>query len=386
MVILSLGIKNILGFEDLNLNFSYPKKLVNNTLGEEWLKDYPNFRYKKVNIFVGSNATGKSSIGKVLWGLHLFFTYKDSKYLSEYISYNSKSSEIKIEYACNVNDQVYLNKVIIYINAAKGIFGNKYKYSIDYSYSVLGKDDTYESAVKKYNFIGHFDNYLDGLEQINHVATWYISMPMTESEFDIFNPNFDSLEEKKEYCTVLKKIMKVLDPTICDVQVSNEADNGYVISFEDGKTTIIESGDKIQDLKYLSSGSKYGPAIAMMVNSIRKNAYKFYFSDELFSYINSEIECAILNVMISLLGDGEQLFFTTHNTDILDLQFPLHTFYFLRRITKENGKVKLEAVCASDFEKRNNVSVKNLYDNDVFGASPNLSLLYELVSNIQGNN
>ena len=205
------------------------------------------------------------------------FTYKDSKYLSEYISYNSKSSEIKIEYACNVNNQVYLNKVIIYINAATAIFGNKYKYSIDYSYSVLGKDDTYESAVKKYNFIGHFDNYLDGLEQINHVATWYISMPMTESEFDIFNPNFDSLKEKKEYCTVLKKIMKVLDSTICDVQVSNEADNGYVISFEDGKTTIIESGDKIQDLKYLSSGSKYGPAIAMMVNSIRKNAHNFYF-------------------------------------------------------------------------------------------------------------
>lgn len=35
--------------------------------------------------------------------------------------------------------------------------------------------------------------------------------------------------------------------------------------------------------------------------------------------------------MIDKLTDRKQLFFTTHNTEILDMQLPKHTFSFLKK-------------------------------------------------------
>lgn len=46
----------------------------------------------------------------------------------------------------------------------------------------------------------------------------------------------------------------------------------------------------------------------------------FYFVDEQFSYVNSDLEIACLVTMVNLLDDGEQLF-TTHDTEILSLRY-----------------------------------------------------------------
>ena len=48
------------------MNMSYPKKIVDSTIEEEFLEERPNFRYKKVNIIMGGNATGKTSLGRLL--------------------------------------------------------------------------------------------------------------------------------------------------------------------------------------------------------------------------------------------------------------------------------------------------------------------------------
>ncbi len=50
-----------------------------------------------------------------------------------------------------------------------------------------------------------------------------------------------------------------------------------------------------------------------------------------FSYIHSDIEKAFLAVMIQSLKSDDQLFFTTHNTDILDLPLPKHSFTFKKK-------------------------------------------------------
>ena len=69
--------------------------------------------------------------------------------------------------------------------------------------------------------------------------------------------------------------------------------------------------------------------------------------------------------MVELLGDGEQLFFTTHNADVMDISLPMHSYNFLRK-TKDGDEFRVELLNASSFEKRNNVSVRHLYDNDCF--------------------
>ena len=65
MLIMDIKIDNLYAFKNFHMNMSYPKKIVDSTIPEEYLHDRPNFRYKKLNIIMGGNATGKTSLGKV---------------------------------------------------------------------------------------------------------------------------------------------------------------------------------------------------------------------------------------------------------------------------------------------------------------------------------
>ena len=72
MIIMDLKINNFFAFENFHINFSYPKKIVNSYLEDEFLEGYPNFRYQKINIIMGSNATGKTSLGKMILAIFNF--------------------------------------------------------------------------------------------------------------------------------------------------------------------------------------------------------------------------------------------------------------------------------------------------------------------------
>ena len=72
MLVLNLELDNLFGLEDFKINFSYPKKIENSSIKDEFLKDRPNFRYKKVNILLGANSTGKTSIGKAMMAILTF--------------------------------------------------------------------------------------------------------------------------------------------------------------------------------------------------------------------------------------------------------------------------------------------------------------------------
>ena len=74
MVILNVQLNNLLAFENLELNFSYPKKIVDSSISHEHLQDRPNFRYKKLIVLMGANATGKTALGRVLMGIINFIS------------------------------------------------------------------------------------------------------------------------------------------------------------------------------------------------------------------------------------------------------------------------------------------------------------------------
>ena len=44
----------------------------------ECLREHPNFRYKKLNIMMGANASGKTSIGRMLQNILKFITRKEN--------------------------------------------------------------------------------------------------------------------------------------------------------------------------------------------------------------------------------------------------------------------------------------------------------------------
>ena len=64
MIVLNLKLDQIYGFDDFEINFTYPKKVVNSMIDDEYLEGRERFRYKKAVILMGANATGKTSLGK----------------------------------------------------------------------------------------------------------------------------------------------------------------------------------------------------------------------------------------------------------------------------------------------------------------------------------
>ena len=100
-------------------------------------------------------------------------------------------------------------------------------------------------------------------------------------------------------------------------------------------------------------------------------------TDEHFSYIQSDIEKRIFGIMLDCIGENQQLIFTTHNTDMLDLNLPKHSYVFLRKCL-EDGAYAVSAISASDVLKRNTDSLRRAVENDVFAFLPQDSLLDEL--------
>ena len=93
--------------------------------------------------------------------------------------------------------------------------------------------------------------------------------------------------------------------------------------------------------------------------------------------IHTDIEKAFLTLMIQCLKGNDQLFFTTHNTDILDLPLPKHTFTFFKKDTNDDMET-IKCINVSDFLKRSTDSVKNAAENDLFSVAPSMELIYEL--------
>ena len=78
------------------------------------------------------------------------------------------------------------------------------------------------------------------------------------------------------------------------------------------KNVIIQEGSIVNE-SILSSGTKAGLEIARIVGSILTNRNQFYYCDEKFSYVHSDIEKAFLSIMIDKLGDCFKFCVNTKN-------------------------------------------------------------------------
>ena len=368
MAVLKVKFDNILCFNNFEADFSYPKKLVKTTLESEYLKDYPNIRYRKLNIIVGSNASGKTSLGKAIWKVFSFLLNKEAKILTDIISNPNKDAFILM-------DCVYPEGLFFRVEIK---LPSKGEILVRYREMMIDKNDSYETIISRLNELEQpFNNYIKELEHVT-VSGWNFLFPSIESGFDVISCHY-AKSERKEFANVLERVLKTFDETVNSVVPSKEIDNSYIVSFKNGlKPISITNGDKLSEIRLLSSGSKYAVNIAGIIYSIKKHRNGFYFVDEQFSYVNHDLEIACLATMVNLLDDGEQLFFTTHDTEILSLPFPNHSYNFLKKIIDENGQATIQMINAASLEKRNNVNIKNLYDNDFFEVAPDASLILEL--------
>lgn len=371
MIIMDVSFDNFYAFRNFHMNMSYPKKIVNSCIEGEFLDGHPNFRYKKVNIIMGANASGKTSLGKMLMNIFNFMKKKEFSKLTHAICDPDIPASFSIDFIPTNDDQLY--RVQTQINPSAE---DDYQIS-DISTVVksvkISQNDRYETCAQKLDQlpISPTENYIEELEKLPNLS-WFFSYPQD------FVGDFPwrTLNDSEKYLPILKNILTALDPAITNVSRLQGVEGAYIINLQNDYAILQDNELTNSDL--LSTGTKAGIDIAALLTSMVEDRNSFYYCDEKFSYIHSDIEKAILSVMIESLHPDNQLFFTTHNMELLDLPLPKHTFQFLRKDVS-NKDHPIDCVSASDWLKRNTDSVKSALDNDLFSASPATDLIYDIL-------
>lgn len=367
MVILDAKLNNFYAFKNFHINLTYPKKIVDSCIEEEHLQDRPNFRYKKVNVLLGANASGKTTFGRIIMKIFNFMDKKNYEFITEAICERDKEASFVLDLASKNNVFYRVTCVITPCVEDKYTAEN---IKLEVREESIRAKDSYEACVKRIEITPFVpaDNYLTELEKMGELA-WLFEYPKDNKR--VLNlPNKDS-----KFRFVLENILKSLDPSIKEVKISQDVDNGYVIILPN-ESIVIQKGQTL-DTDLLSSGTKSGIEIANMISSLMQKLNSFYYCDEKFSYIHSDVEKALLSLMIYYVDSGDQLFFTTHNTDILDMNLPKHTFTFLRKDVN-NADQPITCIEASSLLKRNTDSLRNAVENDLFSTAPAVELIYSI--------
>ncbi len=364
MIVMDLRADNLFAFKNFHMNMSYPRRISNTFLEDEFLKGRSNFRYKKVNIIMGGNATGKTSIGKLMMKIFNFISKKNAEYICEIVCDNKKQATFSMDF---IAKSYNLYRVETIIHPMESIEESMPKIDVVVKCVSINKTDSYESCSKRLSEIQaeSSNNYVEELSKIEKL-TWMFSYPKNDTQF-----NFDD----GNYLKILNYTLQALDPSILKVEKIEDVEDSYVIRTKT-RDLVVQNGNVLKD-DFLSSGTKSGIDIAYMIAAMREGGYGFFYCDEKFSYIHTDVEKAFLRVMINSLKENEQMFFTTHNTDVVDMQLPKHSYIFIKKDVDDEDE-PIKCISASQFLKKNEDSLRNAIENDLFSVAPNMELIYEI--------
>ena len=311
MIVLNLTLDGIYGFNDFMINFTYPKKIVNSIVERENLAGRERFRYKKAVVLMGANATGKTSLGKAL--LRIFSYMKNGTPTPLYEMLSGEKGSFCIDF---VNGDYRLQRLSAEIERA----GNEV--TIHYQSAEIGPMDSYEKCVEKLkDYTKEATRTATSLKKLIGEVKYRFAYPEIEKSLKLTGTNRNILLK------TLRAVIGTLDPTLQDISISRDLKDTFII--RRGGTEIIIQEGKLLNRDVLSSGTAEGIDVALFLAAILAKESSFYYCDEHFSYIQSDIEQRIFGIMLDHIGDNEQLIFTTHNTDMLDLNLPEHSYVFL---------------------------------------------------------
>lgn len=361
MIILKLKIDNVYLYDEFEIDFSYERKLQNNPIDEEYIEDFPNFKYRKVNILLGANSSGKTVLGTVLMKTQNFLSKQNELVLPlDSISDKRKDGYISIDFVEGKN----LYRYDVYFNSAQVVRDKLQK-------KKLLSRDSYARAQQQLN--GVFENrYKIGevydpsyLKSERFGFGWYYSFARVTD---------DSSIESKLNIKILERMLKGFDCTIKSIKMIPGSKEAFSIEFLNKDSVIVENGQIIDSKKSrISSGTHEAIRIATILEEIKEQERNYYI-DENLVYTHTELEKEALNYMIVKLRGNSQLFFTTHNMDILEMHLPIHAFQFLK-----NNKGRFEVVDASKMFSKTDRNFRNYVENDVFNTLPDTSFMWELM-------
>ncbi|SMN10935.1 hypothetical protein SPBRAN_1110 [uncultured Candidatus Thioglobus sp.] len=379
MIFLKLKIDNFYMFKDTEIDFTYPKKIKNSTIKGEYLEEFPNIKYKKVCIFMGANASGKTSLGKVMCSINNYLMGGPLENIAKVICDKDKEASVEVVYVTPKTKQIH--KLIVKFNQ-EGLIFEQYRvcklkktYSLEQTFL-----DVDESSSK---FLYDKDNN-HGIEKPGFKSVAYaMGYHLHEEEhnwsymFSAFNNSTVLDANINTEIRLLKKILSAFDSSIVDVKKIpkgiNPGKNSYVVHFANKDSVIIDDGKMLNPERF-SRGTLESIEVASFISFLQLEENGTFFLDEKMAYSHSEMEMAILNLLIEKLKSNSQLFYTTHNYDVLEMNLPSHSYTFMR---------KEDFVEVIHPEKlgytKNDRSLLGFVKNDVFGTLPDTTKIEELL-------
>ena len=384
MIFTKIEIDNLYCFQDFLLDLTFPKKKVGSTIPDEYLPGRPNFNYKKICVISGANASGKTAFGRVLCGIQNFISRKFlSPHLSEGISNKDRPSTITVEFV-TTNDLRFHKLEVSFdkndVNIENVRYAGIYLWSLESARAARKRlDAVFLSGVrtKGSDFVSY--NKLDS-EKAKKVD-YFLSKSFQGGWMYLLANRIDASRlELPEFLQrdVLEAVLKTFDPSVAaveDLPSPEDNDRGaFGVKFKNGDYIVVTRHGKMANDARFSRGTFESLDVAVFLGRMKSQGQNTtFFLDEQLAYSHSDIEETVLNTMIDHVGSGSQLFFTTHNHSLLDMNLPVHSFVFFRK----RGEFT-EPVQPENTFKKNDRSLLNAVRNDVFKTAPKTILLDRL--------
>ena len=382
MIILRVACDNFYMFKNFEVDFTYERKSNHYLSENDRLFAGSKIKVRKNLIVMGANVSGKTTFGKLLC-LILNFIYgkdlSDGPFNIPSARYDkSKDSSFEIEFV--IDDMAYLLKAHFHNDNlhTEKIFRQKiYK---SYNIQILRKKLTEGEVIETYDAVTNLLNigcksYAFALSKKTEDLRKKIGFRFSFSEHQL-KP---SIHLDKTNIKLLNDILPKIDNSVISVKrLTVEGENGdsaktnsYQITFKNKEVLTIPDGDLTRCDKRLSHGTFEAIDFLFTFDELSNRKGYFFYIDERLSHMHSELEAYLIYQAFSKKSFDSQVFFTTHNAELLDLNAPITSFLFFRR--SEEGFN--EVVYPSEVLRKNIRNLRMHYENDYFGVLPDYSVL-----------
>lgn len=392
MLFLSVACDNLFMFKNFYLDFTYERKLNHFLAENDVIFPEANINVRKKMLLLGGNASGKTTFGVLLCAINNFIigmpVTNNRINLFNAIFDANQNSCFEVEFVCKENAyrmKCVFNKERIIEESLKVV-----KIYKSYNIKKLRQrlDNVEPVAVYSYAKPSGLGLLLkENIAFVSNIMSKDSSQKMLELKNEIHNSMgfhyfFSNYSEQNSDSKItipvdmINHILPAIDNSVEKVVTLQPSDTkiqttSYLILFKNGEQVTIPEGDLASvSQDRLSHGTYEALAFLNILQEIKTRPDSTIYVDEKLPHLHAELE-AYLVMKVLLMKHNGQIFFTTHNSELLDLNVPNNVFLLFKR--GEDGYNS--ALFVSDKLSKNDRSVRNYYENDYFGVMPDYSVL-----------
>ena len=363
--------------QELDLLF-YTQQRVSEDDKEKLYKIEPNYYLHTACAFIGINASGKTSVLKVInLSLNILRNEPINHVESRNILGACERATFKICFLDKKNN-VYCLKTVITSKKAKA---GRYVYSII-------EEKLWEKPISSVKS----KKYLTDFTAISPIAVRNTEEAYLPDDVSFIIAHNKKANDKIDVFSLLSytninilpftediplEVIAFLDPTIEKLYFEKVEDKAFIhLKFKDEEEIILNNAVELE--QYLSSGTIKGIITFSMVKEVLASG-GYILVDELENHFNKEIVVTLIRFFMdsSLNKNGSTLIFTTHYPELLDEYDRNDAIYIVRNrngITAENLSYIL---------KRNDIKKSDAYQSGFLaGTTPAYEAYLRLKKNL----